>query len=113
MASKGWGAPMALYVSTAALLVTSATFSFLVIAPRLGSTSGESLVYFGAVAERKTVDEYVRAVGSQSEAQLTEARLKHCYEISRICDRKYSLLGAAIVVGIPALVGLAALLFAS
>lgn len=109
----GWGPPTALYVTAAALLLTSAIFSFLVIAPRLGSYSGEGLVYFGAVAQRKSADEYVSAIASQSEAQLTEARLKHCYEISGICARKYAFLGKAIVVGIPALFGLAALLLIS
>ena len=113
MIHTGWGPPLALFVSTAALLLASAVFSFLVIAPRLGSSTRDDIVYFGAVAQRKSAEEYVRAIASQSEAQLSEARLKHCYEISGICARKYEHLRKAILVGIPALFGLGALLFIS
>lgn len=78
------------------LLTLTASFAFLVIAPRLSSKSGEGLVFFGAVADRKSATEYIFDVGSSSIQELTEARLKHCYDIAVICQQKYKFLKYAI-----------------
>jgi hypothetical protein len=104
-----WNPHFVLSITTFALLITSALCSFRVIAPRF-SSSGEGIVYFGAVANRKSADDFVCDVASRGEGELTEARLKHCYDISRICVRKYEYLGKAIVVGVAALAGLAGML---
>jgi len=104
-----FNAPFVVSISTVLLLVVSASFSFLTIAPRF-STSGEGIVYFGSVANRKSADDYVRDIASKDEAGLIEARLKHSYDISRICVRKYQSLRKAIVAGVPALFGLASML---
>jgi hypothetical protein len=113
MLGGDWNSAFVLVLTTSMLLLVSSVFSFLVIAPRLGNSSGEGLVYFGAVAQMKSAEAYVRAISSHTEAQMTEARLKHCYELSRICTRKYEYLGKAICVGIPALCGLASVLLMS
>lgn len=105
-----WNSGSLLYVATAGLLVISAFFSFLVIVPRLG-TSGEGIVYFGAVAKRKSAFDYVRDVASKRESDLTEARLKHSYDLSKVCARKYAQLRRAILIGVPGLVGLGFMIF--
>lgn len=76
---------------TLLLLITGATFAFLVIVPRL-SASPDGLVYFGAVARHADGDAYVRAIAGSSSRDLVRARLVHAYDISRIGSRKYVLL---------------------
>lgn len=100
-------------VAAAALVVllVSAAFSFAIIAPRLGSKSAEGIVFFGAVADRESSEAFIMDVAASSEAGLTTARLKHCFDISKICARKYLLLRAAIWSAMPGLaLALAALL---
>lgn len=100
--------PFVLLATTIALLVLSAVFSFIVISPRLG-TSGEGVVFFSAVAKKVSADSYVREIASMSATALTEARLKHSYDISRVCAGKYGHLRRAFWTGIFGLVGIAAL----
>lgn len=86
------------------LLCASAACSFLVVAPRLSSPSNEGVVFFGAVAKRKSAASYIADVAAMSPEGLTEARIKHCFDISRVCARKYFFLRIAIWVGVAALV---------
>lgn len=95
-----------LVCATVALLVLTAVFSFLVIAPRL-SRSRDGVVFFGSIASRASPDEFVREVAGMGEPELIEARLRHGYDISKICARKYRLLTMAFRTGILALVGIA------
>lgn len=97
-----------------ALLVlgAAATLSFLVIAPRLSSASNEGLVFFGAVAARERADEYLQDIAASSQEDLAKARLRHCYDISKICSRKYGLLKKAIwLTPVSLLLALSATLF--
>lgn len=83
------------------LLLAAATCAFAVIAPRLSSPTGEGIVFFGAVAQRASGNDYVADVVSRSPAELTALRLKHCFDTSKVCDRKYRLLKAAIWLALP------------
>jgi len=94
---------------TTVLLILSAALSFLVIVPRFKS-SGEGLVYFGAVAKKRAANDYIQEIASAGESALTEARLKHSYDISRICAQKYKLLRAAFWLGALGLIGMAIIL---
>lgn len=107
-----WSSTTALFLATAILLLLSAAFSFLVIVPRL-STSGEGIVYFGAVAKRSSASDYVRDIASRKAPDLAEARLKHCYDISKVCLTKYQQLKKAILFGLPGLIGLGLMAFLS
>lgn len=98
-----WTSHFVLLIPPLALLVASAICSFLVITPRL-SNSGEGLVFFGAVSKLPDASRYVEEVGRRSEAQLTELRLKHCFDVSKLCTRKYDLLRKAILLGVAGLV---------
>lgn len=85
-------------------LIASAMSAFLVIAPRLGSSPGDAgLVFFGDVAGRASGDEYVSDIASRSESDLTAARLRHCFDVARVCTRKYALLKKCIWLALPGL----------
>lgn len=93
------------------LLITAGAYAFAVIAPRLTSSTGEGLVFFGAVARRDSGNSYIVDVASRSFAELTALRLKHCFDTSKVCNRKYELLKVAIWLSLPGLgFALAALL---
>lgn len=92
------------------LLGLSAFFAFRVIAPRLASPSGEGIVFFGAVAKHPNATAYIDAVESRSARDLIEVRLKHCFDVSRVCEGKYDSLKASIWLGLPALLATFALL---
>lgn len=92
-----------LLVGSVISLVLSAFFAFRVVAPRLTSQSGEGVVFFGAVAAKASAEAYIRDVVSRSHAELTSARLQHCYDVSKICTKKYGSLKKSIWFGVPAL----------
>lgn len=85
------------------LLLAAAGCAFAVIAPRLSSPTGEDIVFFGAVAQRASGNDYVGEVASRSPAELTALRLKHCFYTSQVCARKYEFLKAAIWLALPGL----------
>lgn len=103
-----WNLPFILLIGTILLLALSAVLSFLVISPRL-PTSGEGVVFFSAVARKSSADSYVREIASMNDPALTEARLKHSYDISRVCARKYGHLRWAFWTGVLGLIGMAGL----
>ena len=98
-----------LLAATILLLIGSAFCSFAVIRPRL-STSGESLIYFGAVAKKQSSDHFVRDVAIKSASEIAELRLKHSFDISKICMQKYQNLVIAFNLGICGFIGLLILL---
>lgn len=99
-----WSFPFEISAAALVVLLVSAAFSFAVIAPRLGSKSAEGIVFFGAVAGKETSEAFVLDVATSSEPALTTARLKHCYDTSKICARKYLLLRVAIWSAMPGLI---------
>lgn len=78
------------------LLGLVAALAFLVIAPRLSAPSKEGIVFFGAVAKKASSDDFLSEIEASSDEQLTEARLKHCYDTAAICSGKYKILKTAI-----------------
>jgi hypothetical protein len=98
-----WGWQTALAYLTSFSLIFAAALSAWVIAPRTPHT-GEGLVFFGAVRNYPTDGAYVRAVRDSSEAELTEARLRHCYDVSQVCWKKYRVLKGAIWSGVIGLI---------
>jgi len=81
------------------LLALGGIFSFLVIAPNLRSWSGESLVFFASVAKQKDSETYIDKIAQLDDHQMTDIRLQHCYDISKVCARKYKCLRCAIWFG--------------
>jgi hypothetical protein len=104
LSTPTWSPKFALVATCIFLLVGSAGAAFLTIAPRLSSPSGEGIVFFGAVARNADSSHYVDAVARTNARGITEAKLKHSYDISRICSRKYDYLRRAIWLGMLGLV---------
>lgn len=96
-----WPASYGVLVAAVILLVGSGLFSFLVVAPRLSTPSGEGVVFFESVAKKPSAQAYLAEVVASDAGALTEARLKHCYDVSRVCSRKYAALKTAIWLGLP------------
>jgi hypothetical protein len=72
-------------------LLASAAASAIVLVPRKkGSRTG--LVSWGAIAKCRSAGEYVRLVRATDPAELTDAKLEHCFELSRVCAKKYNAL---------------------
>lgn len=80
------------------LLSTSASLSFLVIRPRL-KTSGDGIVFWGAISKYAQSRDFVRRVRSTNRSQFAAQRLSHCYDIAAACADKYRMLSIAMAVG--------------
>lgn len=106
-----WDWLTVLVCATLTLLVLTAGLSFLAIVPRL-SRSHDSVVFFGSVANRVSSEEFVREISDMSESDLIGARLRHAYDISRVCANKFRLLAIAFRTGILALCGMAVVMLA-
>lgn len=81
------------------LLLGCIAAAVFVITPRTTGSS-ERLVFFGKVAEFKDADAYLSYFSAQAERDLLEARVRHCYDISKICARKYTTLRKSIGLGL-------------
>jgi Family of unknown function (DUF5706) len=86
------------------LLAAGAGHAAWVIAPRL-KTTGEGIVFFGSVRAQADANRYVEVVRSAGVDRLIDARLRHCYDVSEVCWRKYQNLRRAIWLSVAGLVG--------
>lgn len=78
------------FLASIGLLLT-AIACLVAVMPRLkGSKRG--LVFFAAISEYDSSNDYVTEFMKQSLSDLCEAKLKHAYELSVICKRKYDML---------------------
>ncbi len=76
-------------------LLASATASAIVLLPRKkGSRTG--LVSWGAISKCRSADEYTQLVRATEPGGLTEAKLEHCFELSRVCTSKNGALAWAL-----------------
>jgi hypothetical protein len=81
---------MMAFFATAGLCV-SALACLLTVMPRLkGSRRG--LIYFAAIRELDSAEAYANEVHTQSILELLDAKLKHVYALSGVCQRKYAVL---------------------
>jgi len=80
-------------------LAISALFFLWVVVPRLkGSKKG--LIFFNAIAEYESSEEYTSDIFRTSESDLLRAKLKHCYELAKICNAKYTKLVWGLYAGV-------------
>lgn len=86
-----WGfADMLSFLATVCLIL-SALACIMTIMPRLkGSMRG--LIFFAAICEYDNSQAYVNEVMRQNLTELCEAKLKHTYELSKVCTKKYDIL---------------------
>ena len=81
------------------LLLILSAFGFLwVVKPRL-SGSKKGIVFFNAIAEFDSQGEYINEMASLSAIKLYEEKVKHSFELAKICSRKYRILGISLWLG--------------
>lgn len=88
---KTWGLIEILALVATLNLLLSTVACLAAIVPRL-SGSRRGIIFFAAISEYESAPEYAAEVMQQGTSSLCEARLKHVYELSVICKRKYSAL---------------------
>ena len=93
-----WSGVEFLSFASVVLFCASAVSSFLTVKPRLAG-SAKGVVFFNAVSSYETQQEYAKVVALLSPASLCEEKLKHVYEIAKVCRRKYQSLFYAIWFG--------------
>lgn len=69
-----------------------------VVMPRLGGNS-RGIIYFRAIAARKSSEQYVTDVLSSTDSSLNVALAEHSYEVARISSRKYQHLRFGMWIG--------------
>jgi hypothetical protein len=88
-------------------LTTGAAMSLLAIAgacflwvvkPRLGG-SKRGIIFFMAVAEFATADEYIETVATRSDSDVATETLRHCYDLAKVAAAKYQVMAIGQVVG--------------
>ena len=73
-------------------------FSLLTIWPRLkGSKKG--IVFFGSIAEYETCNEYLADVLKKTDQEIVIEKLRHVYELAKVCNDKFSYLKIAVWTG--------------
>jgi len=83
-------------------LALGAVAAFLVIVPRLsGSRTG--MYFFDAVAARSDADAYLDELLPLTEEALLEAKLRHNFEVARVCAGKFRMLRLAMWSGLAGL----------
>ncbi len=85
-----------LWLVVVALLVLAASLAFSVIFPRQRRHS-ENMLFWGGVADWPNQKAYIQAVANMESECITEAKLEYCYNLARICKRKFWLLRCAMM----------------
>jgi hypothetical protein len=88
---------MIMWLVVVTLLLTATTLAFLVILPRVRVPKTPNVLFWGAIAKHPDADAYQRALCEVSSAELASGKAVHCFELSRICARKFQLLRAALL----------------
>lgn len=109
--SRAWGF-VAVSGIAMLLLAAGSAMAFYVIAPRL-ARSGNDIVFWKSVAEMPHRDSLADAVLGGSREQLARERLRHCYDLSKVCASKYRWLRRAMLVGAVGLIAALAATFLS
>ena len=96
------------FFATVGFLVSAFCCLFVVI-PRL-SGSRRGLVFFNAIIEYPTQQDFVTDVMETSPNKLNEEKIKHVYDIAKVCNRKYKVLRLGLWSGGVGFCGMALLL---
>lgn len=78
------------FVATTGLIL-SAVACLATVIPRL-SGSKRGLVFFAAIREYDSAQDYASEVIKQTSSALCEAKLRHTYDLSLVCTEKYNVL---------------------
>jgi len=74
-----------------ALLFSGALACAYVVLPRLSNTH-RGFVFFSSIAEYESASDYSATIFRQPRLGLTEALLKHDYDLAKVCKRKFAVL---------------------
>jgi hypothetical protein len=80
-------------------LIFSAFLCFMIVWPRLGGDQS-NLIFFRGVKSRSDAYAYAREVLGKSQAELREIRLKHCYDLAKVCSKKFDLLNRSMAIAV-------------
>jgi hypothetical protein len=95
---KNWGVSELVSISAILLLSVSVSLSISVVFPRLGG-SKKGFVFWGSIAEYESARDFSDAAQRLADNDYYREMLRHTYEISGICNRKYRLLNWSIRIG--------------
>jgi len=84
-----------LWLAVVGALVVSAVCAFAVIFPRVRSRHAD-ILFWGGIARFSDAKSYHDAIKRTDEAGLNAAKVRYCYDLARICDRKFRLLKVAM-----------------
>lgn len=85
-----------LWLAVVVALVVSAVCAFAVIFPRVHAQRTDILFWAG-IARFPDAKSYHDAITRTDEAGLNAAKVRYCYDLARICDRKFRLLKVAMM----------------
>jgi hypothetical protein len=90
-----WGsAEVSAFVATVGLTVSVSAF-LSVVFPRLSSSAGNGIFFFGAIASSASAREYAVDVAGLPVEEVARQKLEHVYELACVCRSKFH----ALVVG--------------
>ena len=85
-----------LWCAVIAALVLAAICAFAVIFPRIGQSSRD-VFFWGGIARYPDAESYRAAVADLDGARLQAEKLAYCYNLARICARKFQYLRIAMI----------------
>lgn len=88
---KNWTFIETLAFISSASILASIVACLLVVMPRLNG-SKRGVIFFNAIVEYQTPQEYLSDVLTITPSKLCEEKLKHAYELAKVCNRKYNTL---------------------
>lgn len=85
------------FLSSVGFLISTILCIFVVI-PRLKGTK-RGIIFFNAIVEYPSQQDYAKDVLSQFPNKLCEEKLKHAYDLAKVCSKKYIVLHYALLFG--------------
>ena len=85
-----------IWLAVVGALVVSAACAFAVIFPRI-RTGRSDLLFWGSIAAFPDAESYRKSVQKISQAKIASDKLAYCYDLARICQRKFYLLKFAMI----------------
>ena len=93
------GSHMVVLLVAMALLALSAAYAFAVIVPRLGNPV-RSIIHFRSVVRLGSARDYADDIIATPRREMFEQQIAWCYDLARVCARKYRLLDMSLWLGV-------------
>lgn len=99
------------FFASAGLVVSALACIFVVKPNTKGSMRG--IIFFRAIVQFQSGTDYSNEVMGKRVRELTEAKLCHAYDLSKVCASKYGMLNIVVIAGAVGVAAALALLFLS